>query len=118
MSLIDRVAAASRELVSADGNRRARVVLDQHGRPAGVNIDHADGRQSAMVRPDTIRATVSLSDRGVHRSDAVDFVRGIQDRHGAGDPSGHVRRWAQRHGSFLPERRIFLPPTPNPQKGT
>ena len=108
MDLIDRVAAAARELVSSDGQRRARLVLDQHGRPSGVQIDHKTGRADAIVRPGTVRATVSLSERGIRRTDALDFVRAIQARHGAGDPSGHVRRWAQRHGVFLPERRIYV----------
>jgi hypothetical protein len=107
-SLIDRVAAAARELVSTDGQRRARVVLDQHGRPVGATVDHWDGRQDATVRPDTVRAHVSLADRGIRRGDAEDFIHRLAVQHGAGDPRGHVRRWAHRHGLHLPERRIYV----------
>lgn len=44
------------------GKSRMRSLHDpESGRTTGFEIDHPDGSQEAVVRPETIRETVSLS---------------------------------------------------------
>jgi hypothetical protein len=46
------------------GHRERRTVVSNeiNGRPAGHHVEHRDGRQDAVVRPDALRVTVSRKD--------------------------------------------------------
>lgn len=43
------------------GKARIRKLTDG-GKVRAIEVDHADGRQSAVVRPDTVRQSVSVSE--------------------------------------------------------
>jgi hypothetical protein len=44
------------------GSKKTTAVLDERtGRVAGHHIEHWDGRQDAIVRPETVRRKVSIN---------------------------------------------------------